>query len=96
MEPRAAGPQPSLGAGLEAPWLIPEDKQKGTRMFPSISVGMQTHSTGGDPCALPIMTRIHSPNPNFDLRYRRVLFAQQHGIRQAARQFDTTRNTVRQ
>ncbi len=44
----------------------------------------------------PYCDLIRSSNLNFDLRYRMVFFAQQHGIRQAARQFDTTRNTVRQ
>ena len=38
---------------------------------------------------------IRSSNPDFNLRYRMVQAAHQHGIRTAARQFGCTRNTVR-
>lgn len=38
---------------------------------------------------------IRSPNPNFQLRYRMVMAAEQIGIRAAARLFGCSRNTVR-
>jgi len=43
----------------------------------------------------PYYEMIRSPNPNFDLRYRLVRAAVEHGIREAARAFACSRNTVR-
>ncbi len=43
----------------------------------------------------PYYEMIRSPHPSFVYRYRMVLTAEQHGIRQAARDFQCSRNTVR-